>query len=100
LVDALFARTQISFGIGAVEYRDSLLYVNAIYIASGVTDGGQRGELTPWQAKCKSGLPLNSCSISVLAFFWFSVGCCFCVFFGLFSGDLRFQFSHPDPDSP
>jgi len=28
-------------------------------IASGVTDGRQRGELPTWQAECKSGLPLN-----------------------------------------
>jgi len=26
-----------------------------------------------------------------LAFFWFSVSCCFCVFLGLFSGDLWFS---------
>jgi len=24
----------------------------------------------------------------ILAFFWFSEDCCFCVFFGFFSGDL------------
>jgi len=38
--------------------------------------------------------------ISVLAFVWFSVGCGFYVFFGLFSGDLGFSLSHPHPNSP
>jgi len=28
-------------------------------IASGVSDGGQSGELPTWQAECKSGLSLN-----------------------------------------
>jgi len=37
--------------------KDSLLDVNTIYHTSNVTDGGQRGEFPPWQAKCKYRFP-------------------------------------------
>ena len=74
---------------------DSLLHVNTIYRSSGVTDWRQRGELPPWQAKCKNRSPTE-----LAAFFWLSVCCCFHVFFGLFCGDLGFQFSHPHQDLP
>ena len=67
---------------------DSLLYVNTIYHTQGRNWRTQNGELPPCQAKCKNRFPTY---ISVLAFFWFSVGCCFCVFFGLFSGGLGFS---------
>jgi len=59
-------------------------------IPSGVSDWGRRGELPPGKLNVKTGLPLNLGYISVLAFCWFSVGCCFCVCFGLFSGDFGF----------
>jgi len=65
------------------------MYIQYI-IASGVTDGGQRGELPPGKLNVKTGLPFHLAYISVLAFFWFSVGCCFSMFFGLFSGDFWF----------
>jgi len=53
--------------------------------ASDVTDSGQRRISPPWQSKCENRTATLS-DISVLAFVWFSVGCCF--FFGLFSSDL------------
>jgi len=37
--------------------KDSLLDVNTIYHTSNVTDGGQRGEFSPWQAKHKYRSP-------------------------------------------
>jgi len=59
--------------------------------ASDVTDGGQRSEFTlPWQSECENRTATWS-DISVLVFVWLSVGCCFCVHFGLFSGDLGFS---------
>jgi len=52
-------------------------------IASGVTDGRQKGKLPTWQAECKSGLPVNLYfSLSILLVFSRLL---FCVFFGLFS---------------
>jgi len=57
-------------------------------IASGITDGGRGANCPPGKLNVKVVSHLTY--ILVLAFFWFSVGCCFCVFFGLFSGDSRF----------
>jgi len=45
-------------------------------IASDVTDGRQRGEMPPWQSKCENQTATSS-DISVVVFFWFSVGCYF-----------------------
>ena len=36
---------------------------------SGVTDGGQRGESPPWQAKCKNGPRLAYVSVLVFLIF-------------------------------
>jgi len=88
VVDALCARTQTSFGVGAVEYRDSLLYVNTIYHSQWRNFPGEEGRITPGKLNVKAVPHITY--ISVLAFSWVSVGCCFCVFFGLFFGDLRF----------
>ena len=44
---------------------------------------GREGKSTPWKAKCKNRLRLVY--ISILVFFWFSVGCwLFCVFRSIF----------------
>jgi len=68
-------------------------------IAIDVTDGRQRSEMSPWQSKCENRTATLS-DISVLVLLWFSVGCRFFAFFGLFSGDLGFYHSYSHPDSP
>ena len=77
--------------------QDRLLYVITIYHSQWCNWQRQRDELPPWQAKCKNRFP-------TYFIFWFRiplllVGCCFCVFFRFFSGDLGFWFNHPRLDS-
>jgi len=67
-------------------------------IASDVTDGRQRGKSRPGNLNVKPDRHLKR-------YFGFSIRLVFsrllfCVFFGLFSGDLGFSHSHPHPDSP
>jgi len=68
-------------------------------VASDVIDGRHRGKMPPWQSKCENQTATLS-YISILVFVWFSVGCCFFAFFGLFSGDLKLLHSYLHPDSP
>jgi len=51
-------------------------------VGSGVTDEEAGGQTTTWQANVKTG-PLLA-DILLLIFLWFLVGCCFCVFWGVF----------------
>ena len=56
-----------------------------------------KSELSPWQAKCKNRTPL---SLDFgFTIFWLSLSGCFSAFFGVFSGDFGFHYSHSHPDS-
>jgi len=53
---------------------------------------------------CHPGKPNVKTGFLLILYFGFSiplllVGCCFCVFFRFFSGDLGFWFNHPRLDS-
>ena len=51
--------------------------------------GGAEGRIAP-PGKLNVNTGLHFPYISVLVFFWFSEGCCYFAFFGVFSGDLGF----------
>jgi len=44
-------------------------------VANDITDGRQRGEMTPWQSKCENRTAILS-DILVLVFVWVSGDCC------------------------
>jgi len=76
-------------------YQKNLwLFMFEMHLISGITDGWQGCEPPPCQAKCKNrACPYLAC-ISIFTILLVSVDCCFFAFFGLFSGDYGFLYSH------
>jgi len=59
--------------------------------------GGKGENRLSCKLNLKTGHP---CSKNVVSLsFWFSISCAFFAFFGVFSGELGFWFSHPHPCS-